>query len=93
MADEGSVWTTEQTINNNLVRKFRSIPDMEAHVDTVAGDRFVIVCDVQNIYHQIPVPEGEQDKDSFRNGKRIMGVQKSSIRNSKRLILCSRAFF
>ena len=35
---------------------------MEAHIDTVAGAKFITVCDVQSAYHQIPVAKAEQDK-------------------------------
>ena len=44
---------------------------MEARIDTVAGAKFITVCDLQSAYHQIPVAEAEQDKTAFvtQNGK------------------------
>ena len=53
------------TINKSLVRKSWPMPDMEALIDTVAGAKFISVCDVQSAYHQIPVAEAEQDKTAF----------------------------
>ena len=44
------------TINKSLIRKSWPMPDMEARIDTVAGAKFITVCDVQSAYHQIPVP-------------------------------------
>ena len=59
------------TVNKSLIRKSWPMPDMEAHIDTVAGAKFITVCDVQSAYHQIPVAEAEQDKTAFvtQNGK------------------------
>ncbi|CAB1120736.1 unnamed protein product [Ectocarpus sp. CCAP 1310/34] len=47
------------------------MPEMASHIDTVAGAKFITVCDVQSAYHQIPIAEEEQDKTAFvtRNGK------------------------
>ena len=38
---------------------------MEAHIVTVAGAKFITVCDIQSTYHQIPVAEAEQNKTDF----------------------------
>ena len=38
------------------------MPDIEAHIDAVAGAKFITVCDVQSAYQQIPVAEAERDK-------------------------------
>ena len=49
------------------------MPNLESHLDTVGGARYITVCDVQNAYHQIPVAESEQDETAFvtQNGKWI----------------------
>ena len=38
------------------------MPNLESHLDTVVGARYITVCDVQNAYHQTPVAASEQDK-------------------------------
>ena len=47
------------------------MPNLKSHLDTGGGARYVLVCDVQNAYHPIPVGESEQDKTGFvtQNGK------------------------
>ena len=45
---------------------------MESHIDTVAGAKYITVCDIQSAFHQLPInDEREQDKTAFvtRNGK------------------------
>ena len=49
------------TINKSLIRKSWPIPDVEAHIDRVAGAKFISICDVKSAYQQIPVAEAEQD--------------------------------
>ena len=41
------------------------MPDIESHIDTVGGDKFITVCDIQSAYHQIGVKADEQDKTAF----------------------------
>ena len=41
------------------------MPDMESHIDTVAGAKYITVCDIQSAYHQIGVAEAEQEKTAF----------------------------
>ena len=53
------------TINQRLLRTSRPMPGMEAHIVTVAGAKFITVCDIQSTYHQIPVAEAEQNKTDF----------------------------
>ena len=53
------------TINKNLIKKSWPTPNLESHLDTVGGARYITVCDVKNAYHQIPVAESEQDKTAF----------------------------
>ena len=58
------------TINKNLIRKSWPMPEMASHIDTVAGAKFITVCDVQSAYHQIPVTDpNEQDKTAFVTSK------------------------
>lgn len=59
------------TVNKNLIRKSWPMPEMASHIDTVAGAKYITVCDVQNAFHQIPVAEADQEKTAFvtRNGK------------------------
>ena len=53
------------TIDKSLIRKSWPMSDMEAHIHTVAGAKFITVCDVQSARHQIRVAEAEQDKPTF----------------------------
>lgn len=59
------------TINKSLIKKSWPMPQVQAHLDTVGGARYITVCDVQNAYHQIPIAASEQDKTAFvtQNGK------------------------
>ena len=47
------------------------MPNLESHLDTVGVAHYIIVCDVQNAYHQMPVAESERDTTDFvtKNGK------------------------
>ena len=47
------------TINKFLVRDTSPMPDIESHIDTVGGAKFIIVCDVQSAYWQIPTAKKE----------------------------------
>ena len=38
------------TSNKFLVRETRSMPDIESHINTIGGAKFIIVCDVQKAY-------------------------------------------
>ena len=70
------------TINKKLINKLWPMPNLESHVNTVGEARYITVCDVQNAYNQIPVPESKQDKTAFvaQNGK--MGDQTPNLRYS-----------
>ncbi|CAB1111841.1 unnamed protein product [Ectocarpus sp. CCAP 1310/34] len=60
------------TVNKHLIRKSWPMPEMASHIDTVAGAKYITVCDVQSAYHQLPITDkAEQDKTAFvtRNGK------------------------
>ena len=47
------------------------MPNLKSHLDTVGVAHYIIVCDVQNAYHQMPVAESERDTTDFvtKNGK------------------------
>jgi len=53
------------TINKNLIRKSWPMPDIESHIDTVGGAKFITVADIQSAYHQMEVSPEEQDKTAF----------------------------
>ena len=40
------------------------MPDIESHIDTVGGAKFITVCDIQSAYHQIGV-KADEDKTAF----------------------------
>ena len=60
------------------------MPNLENHLDTVGGARYITVCHVQNAYHQIPVAESEQDITAFvtENGKWVFKRLPFSIANA-----------
>ena len=59
------------TVNKNLIKNSLPMPNVESQLDTAGGVRYITVCDVQNVYHQIPVAASKQDKTGFvtQNGK------------------------
>ena len=58
------------------------MPNLESHLDTVGGARYITVCDVQKANHQIPVAESEQDKNCFCDAEREVGFQTPTLRYS-----------
>ena len=52
-------------INKKLIRKSWPMPDIESHIDTVGGAKFITVADIQSAYHQMEVSPEEQDKTAF----------------------------
>ena len=50
------------TINKSLIRETWPIPDIESHIDTVGGAKYITVCDVQSAYWQIPVADADVKK-------------------------------
>ena len=59
------------SINKNLTNKSWPLPNLESHLDTVGGARYITVCDLQSACHHIPVAASEQDNTSMvtQNGK------------------------
>ena len=53
------------TINKFLVRETWPMPDTESHIDTVGGAKFIIVCDVQSAYWQIPIAKKDRHKTAL----------------------------
>ena len=45
------------------------MPDVESHIDTVDGAKFIIVCDVQSAYWQIPIAKKDCHKMAFVTSK------------------------
>ena len=43
------------TINKFLIRETWPVPDIESHIDTVRGAKFITECDIQSAYWQIPI--------------------------------------
>ena len=44
-------------------------PDIESHIDTVGGAKFITVCDVQSAYWQIPIAKKDCHKTAFVTSK------------------------
>ena len=83
------------TINKSLIKKSWHMPNLESHLDTVGGARFITVCDVQNAYHRIPVAESEKGKTAFvaQNGKWVFKRLPFGIANAPFLFLRSLSRF
>ena len=58
--------------------------DIESHVDTVGGSKFITVCDVQSAYWQIPIAKKDCHKTAFvsSEGKYIFKVLPFDIANA-----------
>ena len=71
------------TINKFLVRETWPMSDIESHIDTVSGAKFITVCDVQNDYWQIPIAEKNCHKTAFitSKGKHVFKVLSFGIAN------------
>ena len=72
------------TINTFLVRETWPMPDIESHIDTVGGAKFITVCDVQSAYWQIPVAPKDRHKTAFvtSKGKYVFKVLPFGIANA-----------
>ena len=72
------------TINKFLVRETWPMPDIESHIDTVGGAKFITVCDVQSAYWQIPVAPKDRHKTAFvtSKGKYVFKVLPFGIANA-----------
>ena len=45
------------------------MPDIESHVDTVCGAKFITECDIQSAYWQIPIAKKDCHKTAFGSSK------------------------
>ena len=72
------------TINKFLVRETWPMPDIESHIDTVGGAKFITVCDVQSAYWQIPIAKKDCHKTAFvtSKGKYVFKVLPFGIANA-----------
>ena len=50
------------TINKFLIRETWPMPDIECHVDTMGGAKFITECDIQSAYWQIPIAKKDCPK-------------------------------
>ena len=53
-----------------LVPETWPMPDIESHIDTVGGAKFITVCDVQSAYWQTPIAKKDCHKKAFVTSKR-----------------------
>ena len=65
----------------SLARETWPMPDIESHVDTVGGAKFITVCDVQSAYWQILITEKDCHKTAFvtSKGKYVFNVLPSAL--------------
>ena len=57
------------TLNRHLVRKTWPMPNIETHLDTVGGAKFITVADVQSDFHQLPVADSDIESTAFVTSK------------------------
>ena len=53
------------TLNRHLVRKTWPMPNIETHLDSVDGTKFITVADVQSALHQLPVADVDIELTAF----------------------------
>ena len=60
------------------------MPDIESHIDTVGGAKFITVCDLQSAYWQIPISKKDCHKTVFvtSKGKYVFQVLPFGIANA-----------
>ena len=60
------------------------MPDIESHIGTIGGAKFITVCDVQNAYWQIPIAKKDCHKTAFvtSKGKYVFKVLPFGIANA-----------
>ena len=60
------------------------MPDIESHIDTVGGAKFITKCDIQSAYWQIPTAKKDSHKTSFvtSKGKYVFKVFPLGIANA-----------
>ena len=72
------------TINKGVIRKTWPMSDIESHVGTVGGAKFITVCDVQSAYWKIPIASKDCHKTTFvtSKGKYVFKVLPFGIANA-----------
>ena len=72
------------TIDKFLVLETWRMPDIDYHVNTVGGAKFIPVCDVQSAYWQIPIAKKDCHKMAFvtSKGKYVFKVFLFDIANA-----------
>ena len=72
------------TINKFLVRETWPMPDIESHIDTVRGAKFIAVSDVQSAYWKLLVAKKDCHKTAFvtSKGKYVFKVTSFGIANA-----------
>ena len=72
------------------------MPDIESHIDTVGGAKFITECDIQSAYWQIPKVKKDCHKTAFvtSKGKHVFKVLPFGIANAPWIFqrVMSRAF-
>ena len=60
------------------------MPDIESHIDTVGGAKFITECDIQSAYWQIPIAKKDCHKTAFvtSKGKHVFKVLPFDIANA-----------
>ena len=60
------------------------MPDIESHIDTVGGTKFITECDIQSAYWQIPIAKKDRHKTAFvtSKGKYVFKVLPFGIANA-----------
>ena len=57
------------TINKFLIRETWPMPDIESHINTVGGAKFITECDIQSAYWQIHIAKKDCHKAAFVSSK------------------------
>ena len=57
------------TLNRHLVRKTWPMPNLETHLDSVGGAKFITVADVHGTFHQLPVADADIESTAFVTAK------------------------
>ena len=57
------------TLNRHLVRKTWPMPNIETHLHSVGGAKFITVADVQSAFHQLPVADSDIESTAFVTAK------------------------
>ena len=72
------------TVHKFLIRKTRPMSDIESHIETVGGAKFITECDIQSAYWQTPIAKKGCKKKAFvtSKGKYVFEVHHFGIANA-----------